>query len=137
MSRALAIIATAAVAGTAFAAAVTLPTLVTLGSDSPPESLAVPANHGAPVTVVHAAPLASPRAHRRGKRAGAQAGGGLTGTPALLARGAARLVTASRCVSSRPSSRASTAARYREGVTRKQQEHEQHERRPGTAEGPE
>jgi len=39
VSRSLAIIAAAAVAGTALAAAVTLPALVTLGTDSPPESL--------------------------------------------------------------------------------------------------
>ncbi|HSD77582.1 MAG TPA: hypothetical protein VLA98_09260, partial [Solirubrobacteraceae bacterium] len=67
MSRVLTIVATAAVAGTAFAAAVTLPTLVTLHSDAPPESLALPGRIGGPVTVVHAAPLVSP--HVRGKKA--------------------------------------------------------------------
>jgi hypothetical protein len=59
MSRGLAILATAAVTGTAFAAAVTLPTLVTLGSDTPPESLALPPSATrTPTTVVQAAPLA-------------------------------------------------------------------------------
>ena len=59
MSRGLASLATAAVTGTAFAAAVTLPTLVTLGSDTPPESLALPQSATrTPTTVVQAAPLA-------------------------------------------------------------------------------
>jgi len=69
-------LATAAVTGSAFAAAVTLPTLVTLGSDAPPESLALPAAAGnRPVTTVKARPLeSSTRAHRRGRIARGRAG---------------------------------------------------------------
>ena len=61
MRRGLAIIATAAVAGTALAAAVTLPALVTLGPNTAPESL--PLAVGKPSNVVvHAAPLPPPKA---------------------------------------------------------------------------
>ena len=69
MSRGLAILATAAVTGTAFAAAVTLPTVVTLGSDSPPESLALPSSSSRPTAkVVHAAPLPAPNERKQKKR---------------------------------------------------------------------
>src|SRR5215218_3783442 len=87
VSRGLSILATAAVTGSAFAAAVTLPTLVTLGSDAPPESLALPPAAGnRPVTVVKAAPLVSPPGHKRGKRSRGGAGSGAPftgGGPAL------------------------------------------------------
>ena len=89
MSRGLAILATAAVTGSAFVAAVTLPTLVTLGSDAPPESLALPPAAGnRPPIVVKAKPLAPKRAHRRGKNARAGANRNAptsSGGPALVA----------------------------------------------------
>ncbi|HYX76627.1 MAG TPA: hypothetical protein VE757_05570, partial [Gaiellaceae bacterium] len=69
MSKGLAIIAAAAVSGTAFAAAVSLPALVTLGSDPAPQALPLVQAKRAPTRVVRAAPLPPPRAaHQRASR---------------------------------------------------------------------
>lgn len=101
MSRGLAILATAAVTGSAFAAAVTLPTLVTLGSDAPPESLALPPAAGnRPAIIVKAKPLKPKGAHRHAKNAR----GGAKGNASTASGGPALIALARTSAASRPSS---------------------------------